>query len=227
MMDGARFAASTRAAMREHFAGSRRLALVLHATHPTQRDAMEARLRAAFADLGVPAAESLHRRDEAGAAALLEEADAVFVGGGETFVLLRELQRTGQLARIRRRVRAGVRYGGSSAGANVAGVRIGTTNDFPVADVATRDALGLLPVCLNPHHPAPAEATEFRARAAKIRTYLQFNPGERVLALGNAALVRRHAGTATLVAGAAWLYEAGRDRALVTGEPVPELVSPD
>jgi hypothetical protein len=45
-----------------------------------------------------------------------------------------------------------------------------------------------------------------------------------VLALGDAAVVRLHGGTARLAAGQAWLYEAGRDRELVAGEPVPELI---
>lgn len=224
MMRGARFAPSVEEVMRAHFGAVRRLALVLHATHPEERDAMEARLQVAFRAVGVSAAESLHRRAAEGARALLREADGIFIGGGETFVLLGELQRTGQLALIRERALAGVPCGGSSAGANVSGRRIGTTNDFPVADVASREGLGLLPVTINPHHPAPTNDADFRVRAGKIRGYLRFNPGERVLALGDAAVVRLHGGTARLAAGQAWLYEAGRDRELVAGEPVPELI---
>ncbi len=224
MMRGARFAPSVEDVMRAHFGSVRQLALVLHATHSSERDAMEARLRAAFRELGVPTVQSLHRRDEPGAVALLRAADGIFIGGGETFVLLAELQRTGQLALIRERAVAGVPCGGSSAGANVIGRRIGTTNDFPVTEVASRDALGLLPVTINPHHPASTQEADFRVRAGKIRGYLRFNPGERVLALGDAAVVRLHAGTARLAAGQGWVYEAGRDRELVAGVPVPELV---
>ncbi|MBM3842261.1 MAG: hypothetical protein FJ397_03175 [Verrucomicrobia bacterium] len=223
MMRGDRFAPAVGTVMRAHFGSGRRLALVLHATHPSGRDAMEARLRAAFRETGAGPVESLHRRDAPGALALLREADGVFLGGGETFVLLGELQRTGQLELIRERALAGVPCGGSSAGANVIGLRIGTTNDFPVADVASREALGLLPVTINPHHPPPSKETDFRVRAGKIRGYLRFNPGERVLALADASVVRLHAGTARLAAGQGWLYEAGRDRELVAGEPVPEL----
>jgi dipeptidase E len=225
MMRGDRFTPSVQGVMRAHFGAVRRLALVLHATHPSERHAMEARIQAAFRELGLRTVQSLHRRDEPGALALLREADGIFIGGGETFVLLAELQRTGQLALIRERALAGVPCGGSSAGANVIGRRIGTTNDFPVADVASREALGLLPVTINPHHPPPTKESDFRVRAGKIRGYLRFNPGERVLALGDAAVVRLHAGTARLAAGQGWLYEAGRDRELVAGEPVPELVA--
>jgi dipeptidase E len=225
MLRGDRFADSVQEVMRAHFGTVQRLALVLHATHPAERGSMEARVAAAFRALGVHTVQSLHRSDASGALALLREADGIFIGGGETFVLLAELQRTGQLALIRERALAGVPCGGSSAGANVIGRRIGTTNDFPVADIASRDALGLLPVTINPHHPSPSNEAEFRVRAAKLRGYLRFNPDERVLALGDAAVVRLHGGVARLAAGQGWLYEAGRDRELVAGEPVPELTA--
>jgi dipeptidase E len=223
MMNGDHFGDVSLAAMREHYAGCRKVALVLHPSHPSERDRMEARLQKAFAHIGVPAAESLHRRDEAGAAELLRTADAIFVGGGETFVLLAELHRTGQLAIIRERVLAGVPYGGSSAGANVAGLVIGTTNDFPVTDVPSREALGLLPVTLNPHHPLPEQKADFAARVGKIRSYLLFNPEEKVLALADASILRLHHGQAALVSGRGWLNTKTGQRELKRNEPVPEL----
>jgi len=223
MMNGDQFADSVLPAMRAHYAGCQKVALVLHPSHPTERDRMETRLAKAFAHVGVPAAESLHRRDEAGARELLRTADAIFVGGGETFVLLAELHRSGQLALIRERVLAGVPFGGSSAGANVAGLVIGTTNDFPVTDVPSREALGLLPVSINPHHPLPGQKADYDARVGKILGYLKFNPGETVLALANASIVRLHAGRAALVAGEGWIYTRAGQRPLKREETVPEL----
>ena len=225
MMAGAHFADSVLPVMREHYAGCRRVALVLHASHPTDRDAMEARLRTAFVHLlgdGVTV-ESLHRRDAAGATALLEAADGIVVGGGETFVLLGELQRTGQLELIRARVLAGVPYGGSSAGANVAGLRIGTTNDFPTADVVSRAALGVFPAVINPHFPLPETKADFDARVGKVKTYLKFNPTETVVALGNASIARLHGGEVTLAVGRGWIYRAAGGRELRVGEGVREL----
>ena len=227
MMNGNHFADSVLPAMREQFAGCRRVALVLHASHPTERDAMELRLRTAFVHLlgaGVTV-ESLHRRDAAGAKELLGAADGIFVGGGETFVLLGELQRTGQLELIRARVLAGVPYGGSSAGANVAGLLIGTTNDFPTADVVSREALGVFPAVINPHFPLPAAKADYDARQGKLGTYLKFNPGEAVVALANAAVMRARAGRVMLLVGRAWLYRAAGVRELVVGEAVPELAT--
>lgn len=223
MMNGDQFADSTLAVMREHYAGRRLVALVLHGTHPAERDRMEARLQKAFGHLAGIKAESLHRRDDAGALTLLRTADAIFVGGGETFVLLGELARTGEIAVIRERVRAGVPYGSSSAGANVAGLVIGTTNDFPVADIPSREALALLPATINPHHPLPEPKADFDARAGKIRTYLQFNSDETVLALANASIVRLHAGRASLVTGRGWIYRKGSARELKTRQEIPEL----
>ncbi|MDP2137825.1 MAG: Type 1 glutamine amidotransferase-like domain-containing protein, partial [Candidatus Didemnitutus sp.] len=175
MMNGDHFADSTLEVMRRHYADRRKIALVLHATHPDERDRMEARLQKAFAHLTGAAAESLHRHDAAGQWAVLAAADGIFVGGGETFVLLGELHRTGQLNLIRQRVEAGIPYGGSSAGANVAGLHIGTTNDFPVAEIPTHAALAVFPAVINPHHPSPVTKAEFEGRAGKIRIYLQFN----------------------------------------------------
>lgn len=223
MMNGDHFADSVLAVMREHYAGCHHIALVLHASHPADRDRMEARLQKAFAHIGVPAAESLHHADDAHARELLARADGFFVGGGETFVLLRELTRTGQLELIRERVRAGIPYGGASAGANVAGLIIGTTNDFPVADIPSRDALALLPATINPHHPLPETKADYDARAGKIRIYLRFNPDETVLALANAAMVRLHDGQAKLVAGRAWIYRATAARELRLNTSIPEL----
>jgi dipeptidase E len=226
MMNGDHFADRTLPAMREHFAGCRTVALVLHATHPAERDRMEARMQKAFEHLAGIKGESLHRHDAAGARRLLMTADAIFVGGGESFVLLGELVRSGQIAVIRERMRAGVPYGGSSAGANVAGLIIGTTNDFPVADIPSRDALALLPVTINPHHPLPAAKADYTARVGKIGTYLKFNPTETVLGLAEASIVRLHRGEAKLMVGNAWLYRAAGTRELKVGEIIPEFAVP-
>ena len=223
MMNGDHFADGTLAVMRAHYAGCKRIALVLHSSPPAERDRMEKRLQVAFKHLIGAQAESLHRHNAAGQRALLEGADGIFIGGGETFVLLGELYRTGQLELIRARVAAGVPYGGSSAGANVAGLLIGTTNDFPTAEIPSRRSLGVFPAVINPHHPLPEAGTEFAGRVDKIQNYLQFNPTETVIALGNASIARLHDGRVTLAAGHGWLYRASGMRPLVVGEMVIEL----
>jgi dipeptidase E len=220
MMNGNHFADTTLAIMREHYTGCKKVALVLHATHPDEVDKMEVRLREAFAHIGVPAAESLHHYDDAGQRALLRSADAIFIGGGETFVLLAALHRAGELQVIRERVAAGIPYGGASAGANVAGLLIGTTNDFPVAEIPTRAALGLVPVVINPHHPLPATKPDFDARSGKIKIYLKFNPKDTVLALANTSIARLHNGQFTMEVGSGWVYTRADVRPLELGQSV-------
>jgi dipeptidase E len=225
MMNGDHFADSLLPAMREHYAGCRHLALILHASPPLERDAMELRLQKAFTHLlgDTLKIESLHHYDADGARALLRRVDGVFVGGGETFVLLGELQRQGGIEILRTRILAGMPYGGASAGANVAGLDIGTTNDFPVAEIASREALGVFPAVINPHHPTPDVKGEFDARAGKIRGYLKFNPTSIVCAIGNTSIVRWHDGQAKLTVGRAWLYRQSGMRELVIGETITEL----
>ena len=114
------------------------------------RDAYAARARERFARMGF-GLDSVH--DVAGRpAAAVERAEAIFVGGGNTFRLLDALWRNDLIEPIGRRVRGGVPYIGSSAGSNVACVTIKTTNDMPIVQPPTLDALNLVPFNINPHY---------------------------------------------------------------------------
>lgn len=99
--------------------------------------------------IGVPV---VHLRWDAEPLATLARADAVFVGGGNTYALLKRLREGQLLEPIRARVQAGMPYIGSSAGANIAGPRILTTNDWNVVALDAFDALGLVPFNINPHY---------------------------------------------------------------------------
>lgn len=78
--------------------------------------------------------------------------EAVFVGGGNTFRLLDTLQRTRLLEAIRERVLEGMVYTGASAGSNIAAPTIKTTNDMPIVEPRSFDALGLVQFQINPHY---------------------------------------------------------------------------
>jgi dipeptidase E len=94
--------------------------------------------------------EGIHRHADQVRAVV--EAEAIFVGGGNTFRLLAELYQRNLLDVIRERVRHGLPYLGISAGSNVACPTIKTTNDMPITWPPSLEALGLVPFQINPHY---------------------------------------------------------------------------
>ena len=82
----------------------------------------------------------------------IESAPAVFVGGGNTFRLLKTMQDASLLRPLRERALSGMPYLGASAGINLAGPTIRTTNDMPIVEPRGFEALGLVPFQINPHY---------------------------------------------------------------------------
>lgn len=114
--------------------------------------------------------------DAAGRAAL-EAAEGVFVGGGNTFRLLDTLQRADLLDPLRRRARSGMPYMGASAGTNIAAPTIKTTNDMPIIQPVSFEALALVPFQINPHYLDPPEKTTHmgETREARLREFHEEN----------------------------------------------------
>jgi dipeptidase E len=143
---------------------------------------------------------------------ILERAEAIFVGGGNTYALLRRLRESGLLDAIRARVRAGVPYLGASAGANVAGPNILTTNDWNVVGLTTFDALAIVPFNVNPHYleTDPAMAPGSETRDDRIAEYLlvRENP---VVGIEEGTMVRVVDGVATVL-GTGQVKVFGRGR---------------
>jgi dipeptidase E len=116
------------------------------------RDDYAAKAKSRFAAMGY-SLESAHATDDPQNA--IEQTDAIFIGGGNTFRLLKALQDLELLEPIRRKVESGAPYIGSSAGSNVAGPTIKTTKDMPIVQPRSFDSLGLVPFQISPHYLDP------------------------------------------------------------------------
>jgi dipeptidase E len=125
--------------------------------------------------------------------------DAIFIGGGNTFRLLKTLYEAQLLEPIRQRVAAGMPYIGSSAGSNVAGPTIKTTNDMPIVQPPSFDALGLVPFQISPHYldPDPNSTHMGETQEDRIVEFLEENDTP-VAGLREGAMARIENGVTTL-----------------------------
>ena len=126
----------------------RRVLFVPYAAH--DRDAYTSTVRTRFDAMNLKV-DGVHTWP-GGQVRAIEDAEAIFIGGGNTFRLIDALSRHELIEAIRARVREGMPYIGSSAGSNVACPTIKTTNDMPIVQPRSFDALNLVPFNINPHY---------------------------------------------------------------------------
>lgn len=138
------------------------------------RDAYAAQARARFAAMGY-ALDSVHETSDPKKA--VDQAEAIFIGGGNTFRLLNGLYQLDLLLPIRRRAEEGMLYMGSSAGAVVAAPTIMTTNDMPIVQPPSFDSLGLVRFQINAHYldPDPNSTHMGETREVRLNQFLEDN----------------------------------------------------
>jgi dipeptidase E len=162
--------------------------------------------------------EGLHRASSPAQA--IANAEAIFIGGGNTFRLLKQLYDLDLLSALRQRVDAGTPYIGSSAGSNVAGPTIRTTNDMPIVEPPSFVALGLVPFQINPHYlDADPQSTHMgETREERILQFLEENETP-VIGLREGAWLRLEEGICRLdgATGARWFCRGKAPRELVAG----------
>jgi dipeptidase E len=138
------------------------------------RDDYAAKAKSRFAAMGY-SLESAHTTNNW--EQVIEQTNAIFIGGGNTFRLLKALQDLELLERIRRKVKSGAPYIGSSAGSNVAGPTIKTTKDMPIVQPRSFDSLGLVPFQISPHYldPDPNSRHMGETQEERILQFLEEN----------------------------------------------------
>ncbi len=136
-------------------------------------DEYEEKVNARFAEIG-HRVTGIHRF--ADPAEAVGNAEAIVVGGGNTWQLVKTLQEKGLMKAIRKRVKKGIPYIGWSAGANIACPTLRTTNDMPIAEPRKFKTLNLVPFQINPHylddHPANHGG---ETREMRIREFIEIN----------------------------------------------------
>lgn len=108
----------------------------------------------------------------------INNAEAIFTGGGNTFVLVSMLYKFNLLDAIQTAVENGTPYLGTSAGSNICGLTMGTTNDMPIAYPPSFRTLGLVSFNLNPHYLDPIEGSQHmgETRETRINEFHHYNP---------------------------------------------------
>jgi dipeptidase E len=169
-------------------------------------------VRPVFAALGMQVA-GIHRAHDLVAA--VRTAQAIVVGGGNTWALLRELrQHRWLLPAIRSRVLAGVPYIGWSAGANIACPTLMTTNDMPICDPGGFDALALVPFQINPHYfDGKPAGSSGETREERIREFCSLHPDTWVAGLREGTALRIEGTRAQLLGEASLRIFRGQEAA--------------
>jgi dipeptidase E len=182
------------AEVRDFLGNARHLVFLPYALCDRQAYAM--RVRERFQAMGCTLT-SLHEVSNPRRA--IEQAEAIFVGGGNTFRLLKSLYDCALLPAIRLAVEAGMPYIGSSAGSIVAGPSLKTTKDMPIVQPPSFDALGLVDFQISPHYldPDPHSRHMGETQEERILQFLEENDAP-VAGLREGCVLRLENGSVTL-----------------------------
>ena len=99
----------------------------------------------------------------------IENAEGIFTGGGNTFVLVNQLYKTNTLPTLRKKIFEGIPYLGTSAGSNICGLTMQTTNDMPIIYPPSFKTIGALPFNINPHYLDPVKGSTHMGETRETR----------------------------------------------------------
>jgi dipeptidase E len=137
-------------------------------------DEYTAKVALAFAKINI-AVKGIHEFEDPASA--IQDAQGIFTGGGNTFLLVSQLYKNNIMAVLAETVKNGTPYLGTSAGSNICGLTMQTTNDMPIIYPPSFQTLGLIPFNLNPHYlDADKQSTHMgETRETRIQEFHAFN----------------------------------------------------
>lgn len=178
-------------------AGVEEVAFVPYAAVTFSYEAYEAKVAARFEQIGVRV-RSVHGQSDPREA--IRRAQAICVGGGNTFALAKKMQEQGLVREIADKIASGTPYVGWSAGSNVACPTICTTNDMPIVQPESFDAIGAVKFQINPHYlDANPEGHVGETREQRIMEYIEANPDRWVAGLREGCMLHLRDGRMELI----------------------------
>ena len=181
----------------EFLGGIREVVFVPYAGVTFSYAEYEAKVQARFAEYGIKV-RSVHRSKDP--RRMIREAQAICVGGGNTFALTRKMQEQGLMKAILNKIKAGTPYIGWSAGSNVCCPTISTTNDMPIVEPESFKAIGAVKFQINPHYlDANPAGHAGETREQRILEYIEANPRRWVAGLREGCMLRCEDGKLELI----------------------------
>ncbi|GGD52939.1 dipeptidase PepE [Lacimicrobium alkaliphilum] len=184
-------------------------------------DEYTAKVQHALADIKV---SGIHQHSDPNTA--ITQARAIATGGGNTFNLLNELYKQKLIAPIQQQVKNNTPYIGWSAGANICGNSIRTTNDMPIIAPPSFDALNLVPLQINPHYSdyqPPGHNGETRAQ--RLAEFMVLEPAMPIIAIREGGALLRDGNRLTLIGPhTGVLFKAGEQQEIESGEDLSWLL---
>ena len=162
--------------LKSHFAGCQSILFIPFArpsgiTH----DEYTLKVTQAFAKIDIEV-RGIHEFEDSKKA--IQDAKGIFTGGGNTFLLVSQLYKFDLMHLLSETVKNGTPYLGTSAGSNICGLTMGTTNDMPIVYPPSFRTLGLVSFNLNPHYLDPIEGSQHmgETRETRINEFHHYNP---------------------------------------------------
>lgn len=207
----------------DHLSGITELLFVPFAGVSITYDEYTNMVQTALAPLGINVI-GIHSVDDPISA--VKNAKAIAVGGGNTFHLLSKLYELNLIETIRSQVESGMPYIGWSAGSNIAGLSIRTTNDMPIIEPESFNALGLVPFQINPHYTdynPPGHNGETREQ--RLNEFMVLNPSMPIVAIVEGTAIKQMDNNLCLIGPeSGFIFKAGEKQVLNKGANLSEFL---